>query len=151
MIALTIGAFALFAPGLLTKTQIQAQQVQNEFQNGQVKLGQLVSVVYHYETAVPLQVGLYDYGTQAVAPLYVFVSTGNSSSACFHSCQCGWAMQNSLTMTPVTTISPNTPTRLSILSCTASGVPLTNPQLVGLGTYQLFIYSTNNLGYAFTL
>lgn len=141
MIALTLTAFAIITPGLLSKTQLQASQIAAEYQDGSVKLGELLSAVYHYETSAPLKVGIYNYGTQPVTPLYVFIST--DSGQCKGSCACNW------TLSPSGAIAPNIPAQLDIQSCQDSGgspVPL-----AGIGTFQLFLYSNDNLGYEFTL
>jgi hypothetical protein len=105
-----------------------------------VKLGQLMSAVYHYEGSVPFKVGLYNYGSQPITPEYVFVST--SSGLCKGSCECVW------TLSPTSPIVPDQPTQLDITSCSSNGIPVI---MSTIGTYQLLVYSNANLGYKFTL
>ena len=141
MIGLTLTAFALIAPRLIARTQLQASEVAQLYQAGSVKLGQLLSVVYHYEGSVPFKIGLYNYGSQPITLLYVFLST--SAGQCKEACQCTWSLA------PAAPIVPNSPVQLNVIACTdRTGSPVV---LTSISTYQLFLYSTGNLGYAFTL
>ncbi len=145
MIVLTMVGFAVIAPGLVSRTQAQASTVMQEYQDGSIKLGQMLSVVYHSEEASTWEVGVYDYGTQSIPVLYAFVST--PSGPCEDGCQCPWSL------TPAgSTISPQTPVQidLSVASCkTAAGTPV--PTLSPYPSYQLFVYSTDGVGYSFSL
>jgi flagellin-like protein len=141
MIALTLSAFALIAPSLVSRTQVQASDIANQYQSGSLKLGELLSAVYHVGGSAPLKVGLYNYGTQTVTPVYVFVST--DSGPCVSACVCSWSLS------PGSAITPNVPVQLDVNSCTTStGGPVA---LATIGTYQLLVYSKDNLGYTFTL
>ena len=141
MIALTLSAFALIAPSLVSRTQVQASDIANQYESGSLKLGELLSAVYHVEGSAPLKVGLYNYGSQTVTPEYVFVST--DSGPCVNACVCSWSLS------PGSAIVPNTPVQLDIESCnTSTGSPVA---LATIGTYQLLLYSSDNLGYTFTL
>jgi len=141
MIALTLSAFALIAPSLVSRTQLQASDIANQYQNGTLNLGELLSAVYHVGGSTPLKVGLYNYGSQTVTPVYVFVST--DSGPCVSACVCSWSLS------PGSAIVPNTPVQLDINSCTTSAGGAV--ALATIGTYQLLVYSSNNLGYTFTL
>jgi flagellin-like protein len=141
MIALTLTAFALIGPSLVSRTQLQANDVANLYQQGSLKLGQLLSAVYHSEGPAAFKVGLYNYGTQAVSPLYVFISTG--SGQCKGACACTWSLA------PKAPIVPNTPVQLDIGPCTDGlGHPVT---MSSITSYQVLLYSTDSLGYKFEL
>jgi len=141
MIALTLSAFALIAPSLISRTQLQASDIANQYQNGSLNLGELLSDVYHVDGSTPLKVGLYNYGSQTVTPVYVFIST--DAGPCVSACVCSWSLS------PGSAIVPNTPVQLDINSCTTSAGGAV--ALATIGTYQLLVYSSNNLGYTFTL
>jgi len=141
MIALTLTAFALIGPALVSRTQLQATDVANQYQQGTLRLGELLSAVYHDGNATTLKVGLYNYGTQSVTPLYVFISTG--SGQCEGACECSWSLL------PSSALVPNTPAQLNIGPCSDSGG---NPVTMGsITSYQLLLYSTDSLGYTFEL
>lgn len=141
MIALTLTAFALIGPALVSRTQLQATDVANQYQQGTLKLGELLSAVYHDEGSSTIKVGLYNYGTQPVTPQYVFISTG--SGQCKGACECTWSLS------PSGPIVPNTPVQLNIGPCTDSGgSPVT---MTSVTTCQLLLYSTDSLGYTFEL
>ena len=152
MIGLTLAGFALIAPSLIGRTQQQAADVAQQYQNGAVQLGQLLTVIYHCpeEPHCPQgnlsKVGLYDYGNQKITPLYVFVST--TGSPCGTACLCpGWDLRESGGL--VTEITPGVPVVLEIPYCLDNNS--SQVYLNSIGAYQLFIYSTYNLGYTFAL
>jgi flagellin-like protein len=141
MIALTLTAFALIGPELVSRTQQQATDVANQYQQGTLKLGELLSAVYHDQGSSTFKVGLYNYGTQGVTPLYVFISTG--SGQCKGACACSWSLS------PSSPITPGTPVQLDVGPCTDSGGnPVT---MSSITSYQLLLYSTDSLGYTFEL
>ncbi|MDG6907321.1 MAG: hypothetical protein JRN20_16230 [Nitrososphaerota archaeon] len=149
LLFITVGAFAVITSGIFTSTQSQQTSIIQAYREGEIKSGQLVSLIYHWEsnTGDTVKVGLYNFGYYNVTIEMVFVNGTQESS---------WALTSASTGNPVRCIPSNngydeciTPKQVDVL--TISGLGGSAQGAVKRGNYELFIYSTNNLAYVWEL
>ena len=148
LLFITVGAFAVIASGIFTNTQNQQTSIIQAYREGEIKSGQLVSLIYHWESASgdTVKVGLYNFGYYNVTIEMVFVNGTQESS---------WALTSAASGNPVRCTSSNgydeciAPKQVDVL--TISGLGGSAQDAVKSGNYELFVYSTDNLAYVWEL
>jgi hypothetical protein len=149
LLSITVAAFALIASGIFTATQNQQASIVQAYREGQIKSGQLVSLVYHWESTSgdTARVGLYNFGYYNVTISLVFVNGTRQDNWVLtdpsgNPIHCG----GSSSSTPNECLSPG---KVDVL--TISGLSGSAQSAVKSGNYELFLYSSDNLAYVWQL
>ena len=146
LLFITVGAFAVIASGIFTSTQNQQTSIIQAYSEGEIKSGQLVSLIYHWESSGgdTVKVGLYNFGYYNVTIEMVFVNGTQESS---------WVLTSAASGNPVHCTSSSNgydeciaPRQLDVLTVSGLG-----GSAVKSANYELFIYSTDNLAYVWEL
>lgn len=150
LLFITVGAFAVIASDIFTSTQNQQTSIIQAYREGEIKSGQLVSLIYHWESSDgdTVKVGLYNFGYYNVTIEMVFVNGTQESS---------WALTSAASGNPVRCTSSSNngydecvaPKEIDVLTVSRLGGSAQGA--VKSGNYELFIYSMDNLAYVWEL
>jgi len=136
MLVVLLVAFSFVYVYYSSTAQTQSQSVIQQYQSGEIKAGQLVSLIYHWESSDgdTVKVGLYNFGFYNVTLGQVFVN----------GTQFSWTLTDTKG-NPVqcTCVAPGV---MDVLTVTGiSGNAVKN------GNYELFVYATDNQAYVWEL
>ena len=140
MLAVLLIAFSFVYVYYSSTAQSQSQSLIQQYQSGEIKAGQLVSLIYHWESSGgdTVKVGLYDFGFYNVTLGQVFVNGTQQSS---------WTLTDT-NGNPVkcTCVAPGAMDVLTITSISGNA-----QNAVKNGNYELFVYATGNVAYVWEL
>jgi hypothetical protein len=140
LLVIVIGAFAWVFGFYSSTAQLQETNIISQYNEGMIKNGQLISLVYHWEnttTGGEAKIGLYNFGTYNVTLNLVFINATREKS---------FSILDTSTGTVVLAISPG---ELVVLDIT--GISGNAASSVESGNYELFIYGSDNLAYVYAL
>ena len=139
-LVIVLALFSIVYAYYSSTVQNQTINVIQEYRSGAIKEGQLVSLVYHWESSnsSTIKVGLYDYGFYNITLDWVFINGTQQfvfslTDANGNSEQCNCLI----------------PGNVEVL--TVSGVSGNAQDAVQNGNYELFLYATDNLAYVWEL
>ena len=140
MLVVLLVAFSVVYVYYSSTSQSQSQSVIQQYESGEIKAGQLVSLIYHWESSEGdlVKVGLYNFGFYNVTLGQVFVNGTQQSSWTLTDTN-GNPVQCSCDATGV----------MAVLTIT--GISGNAQDAVSNGNYELFVYATDNLAYVWEL
>ena len=140
MLIVLLVAFSVVFVYYSSTAQSQSQSVIQQYESGEIKAGQLVSLIYHWNDAAgdTVNVGLYNFGFYNVTLGQLFVNGTQQSY---------WTLTDT-NGNPVkcTCVTPGVMDVLTITSISGKA-----QNAVVNGNYELFVYSTDNLAYVWEL
>jgi len=140
MLVILLVAFSFVYVYYSSTAQSQSQSVIQQYESGEIKAGQLVSLIYHWESSTggTVMIGLYNFGFYNVTLGQVFVNGTQQSS---------WTLANTNGVTVhCTCVSPDV---MDVLTIT--GISGKAQTAVHNGNYELFVYATDNQAYVWEL
>jgi len=140
MLVVLLVAFSVVYVYYSSTAQSQSQSVIQQYGSGEIKAGQLVSLIYHWESSEgdTVKIGLYNFGFYNVTLGQVFVNGTQQSSWTLTGTN-GNPVQCTCVATGV----------MAVLTIT--GISGNAQDAVSNGNYELFVYATDNLAYVWEL
>ena len=144
LLTIVVGAFGVVSAYFLTQSNTQSANIIQQYQQGKIKAGELLSLIYHWENSegTTVNIGLYNYGYYTITFKQVYISgvlipasdwsIVNASNS--ETLSCGCIPQGQFVIVQLDDL----PSQVASLVTSTSG-------------YQFFAYGSDGLAYVWQL